>query len=151
MGDYNLMLSPSALNQLRVGYSRRDLKQTSLQNGGINVPGLPTNSFASVLPIFTVAGYQQIGPTTAANSRFTTSITEYLDTFTLVRRRHTIKFGLDIRRPRPWTVSIRPIPRGLSPSLQPEPTTRLSPEAATHSPLSCWGRSMHSTSTFNEI
>jgi hypothetical protein len=98
MGDYNLMLSPSALNQLRVGYSRRDLKQTSLQNGGINVPGLPTNSFASVLPIFTVAGYQQIGPTTAANSRFTTSITEYLDTFTLVRRRHTIKFGLDIRR-----------------------------------------------------
>lgn len=98
MGDYNLMLSPSALNQLRVGYSRRDLKQTSLQNGGINVPGLPTNSFASVLPIFTVAGYQQIGPTAAANSRFTTSITEYLDTLTLVRRRHTIKIGLDIRR-----------------------------------------------------
>ena len=98
MGDYNLMLSPSALNQLRVGYSRRDLKQTSLQNGGINVPGLPANSFASVLPIFTVAGYQQIGPTAAANSRFTTSITEYLDTLTLVRRRHTIKFGLDIRR-----------------------------------------------------
>jgi Carboxypeptidase regulatory-like domain len=97
-GDYNLMLSPSALNQFRVGYSRRDLNQTSLQNGGISVPGLPINSFASVLPIFTVAGYQQIGPTTAANSRFTTSITEFLDTFTMVRRRHTIKFGLDIRR-----------------------------------------------------
>jgi hypothetical protein len=98
VGDYNLMLSPTALNQFRVGYSRRDLNQTSLQNGGINVPGLPANSFSSVLPIFTVAGYQQIGPTTAANSNFTTSITEFLDTFTMVRRRHTLKFGADIRR-----------------------------------------------------
>src|SRR6185369_4708075 len=80
------------------GYSRRDLNQTSLQNGGITVPGLPSNSFASVLPIFTVAGFQQIGPTTAANSNFTTSITELLDTFTLVRGRHTIKTGIDLRR-----------------------------------------------------
>ena len=97
-GDYNWMISPSALNQFRVGYSRRDLKQTSLQNGGIKVPGLPTNSFGSVLPIFSVTGLQQIGPTTAANSNFTTSITEFLDTFTLVRGRHTFKAGLDLRR-----------------------------------------------------
>ena len=69
-----------------------------MQNGGITIPGLPSNSFSSVLPIFTVTGLQQIGPTTAANSNFTTSITEFLDTFTLVRGRHTIKFGVDIRR-----------------------------------------------------
>jgi len=97
-GDYDWVPSPSALNQFRIGYSRRDLNQSSLQNGGITVPGLPANSFASVLPIFTVAGFQQIGPTTAANSNFTTSITEFLDTFTQVRGRHTIKFGADIRR-----------------------------------------------------
>jgi hypothetical protein len=97
-GDYQFVVSPSALNQARVGYARRDLNQRSLQNGGIAVPGLPANSFASVLPIFSVAGLQQVGPTTAANSNFTTSITEFLDTFTLVRRRHTIKFGTDIRR-----------------------------------------------------
>lgn len=97
-GDYSWVPSASALNQFRLGYSRRDLHQTSLQNGGITVPGLPANSFASVLPIFTVAGFQQLGPTTAANSNFTTSITEFLDTFTLVRRRHTLKFGGDIRR-----------------------------------------------------
>ena len=97
-GDYNWVLSPSALNQFRAGYSRRDLNQTSLQNGGITAPGLPANSFGSVLPIFTVTGLQQIGPTTAANSNFTTSITEFLDTFTLLRGRHTIKFGADIRR-----------------------------------------------------
>ncbi len=97
-GQYDLVVSPGALNQFRFGYSRRDLNQTSLQNGGITVPGLPANSFGSVLPIFTVAGFQQIGPTTAANSDFTTSITEFLDTFTLVRGRHTLKLGTDIRR-----------------------------------------------------
>jgi hypothetical protein len=98
VGDYNWTLSPTALNQFRMGYSRRDLNQTSLQNGGITVPGLPSNAFSSALPIFTVAGLQQIGPTTAANSNFTTSMTEFLDTFTMVRGRHTIKFGVDIRR-----------------------------------------------------
>ena len=97
VGDYNQVLSSSALNQFRVGYSRRGLNQVSLQNGGITVPGLPSNSFGSVLPIFTVTGLQQIGPTTAANSDFTTSITEFLDTFTLVRGRHSIKFGVDLR------------------------------------------------------
>lgn len=97
-GDYNWVPNPTALNQFRFGYSRRDLKQASLQNGGITIPGLPANSFGSVLPIFTVTGLQQIGPTTAANSNFTTSITEFLDTFSLTRRRHTIKFGFDIRR-----------------------------------------------------
>jgi hypothetical protein len=97
-GDYNWTPSAKTLNQFRVGYSRRDLNQISLQNGGITIPGLPANSFSSVLPIFTVTGLQQIGPTTAANSNFTTSITEFLDTFSVLRGRHTIKFGGDIRR-----------------------------------------------------
>ncbi|HLK65621.1 MAG TPA: TonB-dependent receptor [Bryobacteraceae bacterium] len=96
--DYDWVRSATTLNQLRFGYSRRGLDQSSLQDGGSNIPGLPANSFGSVLPIFTVAGFQQIGPTTAANSNFTTSITELVDTFTWVRGRHTIKFGTDIRR-----------------------------------------------------
>lgn len=98
VGDYNWTPAPRSLSQLRFGYSRRDLRQSSLQDGGIDVPGLPANSFNSVLPIFTVAGFQQIGPTAAANSNFTTSITEVLDTFSITRGRHTIMFGTDIRR-----------------------------------------------------
>ncbi len=97
-GDYNWTLSANALNQLRAGYSRRDLNQSSLQSGGVAAPGLPANSFSSVSPIFTVVGFQQIGPTTASNSAFTTSILELADTFTLVRGRHTLKFGVDFRR-----------------------------------------------------
>ena len=98
VAEWDWSFSPSTLNQARFGFTRRDLNQTSLQNGDITVPGAPANSFASVLPIFVVTGYQQIGPTSAANAKFTTSVTEYLDTFSMVRGRHTIKFGTDIRR-----------------------------------------------------
>lgn len=96
--EYDRALSPTTLNQARFGYTRRDVNQTSLQNGGITIPGAPVSTFASTLPIFTITGNQQIGPTTAANTNFTTSVTEYLDTLSMVRGRHTIKFGTDIRR-----------------------------------------------------
>jgi len=97
-GEYDYTVSPSMLNQARFGWTRRDLNQSSLQNGNLTVAGLPTNAFPSVLPTFAVTGFQQIGPTSAANSKFTTSVTEYLDTFSMVRGRHTIKFGTDLRR-----------------------------------------------------
>ncbi len=96
--EYDWTLSPATLNQARFGYTRRDVNQTSLQNGGITIPGAPASAFPSTLPIFTVTGYQQIGPTTAANTNFTTSVTEFLDTFSMVRGRHTFKFGTDLRR-----------------------------------------------------
>jgi hypothetical protein len=96
--EYDWTLSPTLLNQARFGYTRRDLNQNALQNGNITVPGTPANSFQSALPIFAVAGYQQIGPTAAANSNFTTSVTEFLDTFSIVHGRHTFKFGVDLRR-----------------------------------------------------
>src|ERR1035438_4988367 len=38
-GDYDRVVSATALNQFRIGYSRRDLNQTSLQNGGITPAG----------------------------------------------------------------------------------------------------------------
>jgi hypothetical protein len=97
-GAWDWSLSSGALNQLRFGYSRRDLHQRSLDGGALSVPGLPANQFPGVLPIFTVAGLQQLGPTTAANSNFTTSLGEVADTVTRVRGRHTTKFGLDLRR-----------------------------------------------------
>lgn len=98
VAEHDWALSPDTLNQARFGYSRRDLHQTSLQDGNLSIPGLPANAFASVLPIFALAGYQQIGPTSGANSNFSTSITEYQDTFSRVKGAHTIKLGAEVRR-----------------------------------------------------
>jgi len=98
VGDYEWTLSPRMLNQARFGYTRRSSNGNSLESGDIQVPGIPANSFSSVLPTFSVAGFQQIGAPAGANSRFATSVTEYLDTFSIIRGSHTIKFGTDIRR-----------------------------------------------------
>jgi hypothetical protein len=96
--EYDWALSPTILNQARFGYTRRAVQQSSLQDGGITVPGAPVSTFPLTLPIFTVTGYQQIGPSSAANSNFTTSVTQYLDTLSVVHGRHTFKLGTDIRR-----------------------------------------------------
>ena len=89
--EYDWTILPATLNQARFGFTRRDVNQSSLQNGGITIPGAPVSTFPSTLPIFTVTGYQQVGPTTAANAKFTTSVTEFLDTLSIVRGRHTFK------------------------------------------------------------
>ncbi len=96
--EYDWSPSAGILNAARFGYTRRGLDQESLQNGDIAIPGAPANSFTSVLPTFAVAGLQQVGPTSGANDHFRTSVTEYLDTLSMVRGRHTVKFGFDIRR-----------------------------------------------------
>ena len=129
---------PRMLNQARFGYTRRGLNQSSLQNGGITVPGVPANSFASTLPIFTVTGLQQIGPTTAANSDFRTSVSEYLDTFSWVHGRHTLKFGTDIRREALEIVN-PPNPTGSYAFTTTGTNTGLA-TAVTRSPRCCWDR-----------
>jgi len=96
--EYDWTISPATLNQFRFGYTRRGVDQSSLQDGGITVPGAPVSAFASTLPVFTVTGYQQIGPTAAANTNFRTYVTEFLDTLSLVRGHHTLKMGTDLRR-----------------------------------------------------
>lgn len=73
---------PALLNSARFGYTRRSLVQDPLVAGGT----------------YTVAGFQQIGPVAGATDRFTTSVTEFTDTATTVRGRHTLKFGADLRR-----------------------------------------------------
>ena len=90
--------TPGTLNELRFGYTTRGLKRSAASTASVNIPGVPANVFSTVLPTFTVAGYQQLGPSASANSRFTTSVTELTDTLSLVRGNHVVKLGGDIRR-----------------------------------------------------
>ena len=98
IAEYEWSIKPDVLNQFRAGYTRRSSTGVGPENGGLTVPGTPENSFGAALPTFNVAGFAQIGPPAGANSRFATSVTEVMDTFSMVRGRHTLKFGTDIRR-----------------------------------------------------
>ena len=83
--DYSYTRSASAVNQLRFGFSRR----------GFNRFNLVDRSNAA--PIFQIAGFQQLGPPESANSNFTTSLTQFIDTYSTIHGRHSFKFGADIR------------------------------------------------------
>jgi hypothetical protein len=98
VAEHQWTLSLRALNQARFGYTRRDSNGTGPRNRGLIVPGAPVNTFSAALPTFNVSGYQQIGAPAGANSKFTTNVEEYMDTFSLVRGKHTLKLGADIRR-----------------------------------------------------
>ena len=97
-GEHTWTLSPALLNQLRVGYTRRHSDGASPTNTALQIPNLPANGLRGISPTFAVAGFQQIGPSSGANSDFATSVTELVDTFSWNKGRHAFRFGTDLRR-----------------------------------------------------
>ena len=92
------------LNDLRVGYTRRGntIVGTTLNNTASNalgIPGIPTNAaFNNALPLFTVTGLQQLGPSMSTFSQYQTAVWQLVDTFSIVSGKHAVKFGVDLRR-----------------------------------------------------
>ena len=81
VAEHTWTLSPAAVNQLRVGWTRRAFTVDT-----------------QVTPeIYEIAGFQQLGPPSASNGRATTSVTELLDDFAWTRGAHSLKFGVDLR------------------------------------------------------
>ncbi len=96
--EHTWTVAPSAVNQLRFGYTRRAFDRESLRGAGTAcIPNLPVGSFADVLPVFDIVGLQQLGPPASANAAFTTSVTQFLDNFSQVRGSHSLKYGFDVR------------------------------------------------------
>jgi hypothetical protein len=100
--EHTWTLSPAAVNQARFGYTRRGFDRHSLRTGRpaseiSGVPGIPQFAFADVLPTFDLTGYQQIGPPASGNAEFTTSVTQFIDTYSQTRGAHSLRLGTDIR------------------------------------------------------
>jgi hypothetical protein len=102
-GNYVHVFNSRALNELRVGYTRRsiDRQATALDappSQSLQLPGIPTNgAFNETLPTFSIAGLQQLGPSANTASSFRTDVTQIFDAVSLQRDRHSLKFGLDSR------------------------------------------------------
>ncbi|MEZ5393392.1 MAG: TonB-dependent receptor [Bryobacterales bacterium] len=102
VAEHSWTLSPRALNQLRVGQTSRSFGSDLLRTGqspfaALGLPGIPAGSFADTLPAFTPDGYQQIGPSANANVDFATSVTQIVETLSLIRSGHSLKLGADAR------------------------------------------------------
>lgn len=103
VGNYLHTFTARMLNDLRVGYTRRSFQRRGVQLDGspsqsLDIPGIPSNgAFNNALPVFNIAGYQQIGSPSNTNSNFRMDVTELVDTVSRLLGRHALKFGLDFR------------------------------------------------------
>ena len=97
------LFRPTLANEVRFGYTRRAVSRLALlldqpPSQSLSLPGIPSNAaFNSELPTFLIAGYQQLGPPPNTDSFFRTDVTEWIDSATWQRGRHSLKFGADIR------------------------------------------------------
>ena len=95
--------SNNALNEVRVGDTRRTVGRTAAQLGGtasaaLGLPGIPSSArFPNTVPTFLIGGYQQLGSPPSTASTFGTSVTEVADSFMWVKGRHSFKMGADLR------------------------------------------------------
>jgi Carboxypeptidase regulatory-like domain len=102
-GNYVHILSPTLLNELRLGYTRRKNERQATQldaapSQSLQLPGIPTNgAFQNTLPTFAIAGLQQLGPSANTASDFRTDVTQVFDALSKQKGRHSLKFGLDFR------------------------------------------------------
>ena len=103
VGNYQHTFSPTLMNELRFGYTRRHVERAALllsspPSDSLNLPGIPSNgAFNDEFPTFLIAGFQQLGPPANTDSSFRTDVTEIADTAAWQHGRHTLKFGIDNR------------------------------------------------------
>ncbi len=103
--EHTWTVSPAAVNQLRFGWTRRGFRVNALDTAQpmqslTGIPNIPASLFAGVLPVFEVAGFQQLGPPGASNGTATSSVTQLLDNYASTRGAHSLKLGVDLRRQR---------------------------------------------------
>ena len=98
------LFTPRLAHEFRLGYTRRGNTQqgTSLGNtasAALGIPGIPTNAaFNNALPLFTVTGFQQLGPAASTNAHYQTAVGEIVDNIIYTRGAHSVKAGVDARR-----------------------------------------------------
>jgi len=103
VGNYQHTFSPTLMNEVRFGYTRRHVERAALllsspPSQSLDIPGIPSNgAFNDEFPTFLIAGFQQLGPPANTDSSFRTDVTEIADTASWQHGRHTIKFGIDNR------------------------------------------------------
>jgi hypothetical protein len=102
-GNWLHSFSDTLASEFRFGYTRRSIDSSALlldtaPSQALGIPGIPSNAgFTNEMPIFSISGYQQLGPASNADSKSRTDVTEVVYQISKQRGRHSIKAGLDFR------------------------------------------------------
>lgn len=104
-GNWDSILSPSATNELRIGYSRMNsligVPDTVNYNSQLGIQGIPPGLGAANntgLTLFSPSNYAQVGTQNFWPNTNNLGIIQISDTFSKVQRTHTMKFGVELLR-----------------------------------------------------
>lgn len=113
-------ISPSLLNELRVGFNRFNVVDTANTYGidvnnalGIpngNIPGL---AYTSGIAQFNISGFSSTGDPGWTDAKRIANIFDYTDSMTWIRGKHSLKFGGDIQRIQSTLTNSQDDPRGI--------------------------------------
>jgi hypothetical protein len=97
------VFSARLVNNATGGYTRRSNNivgpsLSSAPSAALGIPGIPTNAaFNNALPLFTLTGFQQLGPSASTFANFQTAVWQLVDTAVYTRGAHAFKAGIDFR------------------------------------------------------
>ena len=96
--EHNWTLSAKQVNQLRFGYTRRGFDRESLRTGrsaseASRIPNIPVSAFSDTLPTYRRRRIPAAGAADERQRHFTTSVTQFVDNFSWLRGRHSLKWA----------------------------------------------------------
>ena len=111
------IFSPRVINEFRLGYTR--LRSERLQfnafenlSATVGIPGVPFSPGNGGLPRFDVSGVTSFGGATFQPTREFENVVHLIDTLSVIRGRHTLKFGFEYKPKVDFSILQPPTPRG---------------------------------------
>ena len=103
--DYTKVINASTINEARAGVVRWNIDINPVGNSfdtasAVGIPGINVNNHAGGLPGLTISGFQVIGDSSTYPEFSRMTIFQWEDNMTLVRGKHTFKFGAIFNRDR---------------------------------------------------
>jgi hypothetical protein len=111
------IFTPRTINELRLGYSRNRSERLQFNanenlSAQLGIPGIPFSTNNGGLPSFSVAGLNSFGSSEYQPTVETQEVYQIVDSLTLVRGRHTMKIGAEIKPRVNFSILQPPVPRG---------------------------------------
>ncbi len=111
------IFSPRIVNELRLGYSRNRSERLQFDanqnlSAQLGIPGIPFSTNNGGLPSFSVSGLNSFGSSEYQPTVESQEVYHIVDSVSIIRGRHTIKIGAEIKPRVNFSILQPPVPRG---------------------------------------
>ncbi len=111
------IFSPRVISEFRAGYTRLRTERLQFNSGEnlsatIGIPGIPFTDGNGGLPRFGVSGLTNFGSATYQPTREFENVYHFIETVTVIKGRHTMKFGAEWKPIVNFSILQPPTPRG---------------------------------------